>query len=99
MKSLLNKILLFSAVSLFAVAAQAVEDFEQAGLIKSVNYSGFIVDGVRYRIAPGAKLQSNDPSRKKLSDFRQGDQIYFEGKIMNGAYLVYLVVYEKPIPS
>ena len=99
MKSLLKKVLLFGALSLFALGAQALEDFEQAGLIKSVNYSGFTVDGVRYRIAPGAKLQSNDPSRKKLSDFQQGDRIYFEGKIMNGAYLVYLVVYEKPIAS
>ena len=99
MKRLLKPLLMGFVLMLATTGVQALEPFEGAGVIHSLNYSGFTVDGVRYRIAPGAKLSSNDPGRKRLSDFRPGDQIYFEGKIMNGAYLVYLVVYETPIAS
>ena len=76
-----------------------MDSFQEFGVIKSLDYSGFTVRGREYRIAPGAKLRSNDAGRKRLSDFRKGDRIYFEGKILNGSYLVYLVVYETPVPS
>ena len=98
MKSVM-KSLLAAGLLLVSANTMALEQFEQFGVINKLNYSGFIVSGQKYRIAPGAKLRSNDASRKRLSDFRQGDRIYFKGKILNNAYLVYLVVYERPTPS
>lgn len=79
--------------------AQAVEKFREAGIIASLSYDSFTVRGVVYRIAPTAKLRSEDASRKKLSDFKPGDRIYFEGQRIGGVFYVELVVYEIPMPS
>ena len=79
--------------------AQAVEKFREAGIIASLSYDSFTVRGVVDRIAPTAKLRSEDASRKKLSDFKPGDRIYFEGQIIGGVFYVELVVYEIPTPS
>jgi hypothetical protein len=79
--------------------AGAVDTFKQAGVIKSLSASTFTVRDKVYRIAPGATLQSNDSSRKRFSDFKKGDKIYFEGKLVNGVYFVDKIIYETPIPS
>jgi hypothetical protein len=63
--------------------AQAVEKFREAGIIASLSYDNFTVKGVVYRIAPTAKLRSEDASRK----------------IIGGVFYVELVVYEIPTPS
>ena len=92
--------LLFAAALLLPVAnAQALDKFRQAGIISSLAYDKFTVKGVEYRISPGAQLKSNDARRKKLSDFKPGDRIYFEGTVMDGIYRVELVVYETPVSS
>jgi hypothetical protein len=92
---------LFLALSLGFVCApaRAVEPFEQGGPISAIGSSRFVVEDQEYRIAPGAKLQSFDASRRRLSDFREGDVIIFEGKRVNGVYFVDKIVYHAPKPS
>ncbi len=95
----LVRLLITAALLLPLANAQALDKFSQAGMISSLAYDKFTVLGVEYRISPGAQLKSNDASRKKLSDFKPGDRIYFEGTVMDGIYRVELVVYKTPVPS
>ena len=98
-KTFPQSLLLLILLLLPWTVAEALQGFEQFGVIKALDYSSFTIRGQKYRISPGARLKSNDASRKRLSDFRAGDRIFFQGKILNGAYLVDLIVYETPIPS
>jgi len=95
----LVRLLIAAALLLPLANAQAMEKFRQAGTITSLAYDRFTVRGVEYRISPGAKLRSDDASRKKFSDFKRGDRIYFEGNVMGGIFYVELIVYETPVPS
>lgn len=85
--------------SLTWVNAQALENFQQAGVITAVGYDKFTLGSREYRFAPGAKISSDDASRRKFSDFRPGDQIYFEGTVLNGIAYVNIIYYRTPIPS
>ncbi len=76
---------------------EALETFEKAGLIASVGYDKFTIKKQEYRISPSAQLKSNDARRKKFSDFKKGDEIYFKGKILTGVYYVDIIFYEKPM--
>lgn len=96
---LLVRLLIAASLLLPLANAQAVEKFRQAGIISSLSYDKFTVRGIEYRMTPAAKLKSNDARRKKMSDFKPGDRIYFEGTLIDGVYHVELVVYETPIPS
>ena len=95
----LASLALAAALLLPWTLAEAVEPFQKFGVISSVSSSGFTIRDQAYRIAPGAKLRSDDPSRKRLSDFKKGDKIYFEGKIVGEDYLIDYIVYESPVPS
>ena len=98
-KHRLSGIILMASLLLAYSPAQAVEAFEQAGPITAIGNSRFTVEDQEYRIAPGAKLKSYDTSRRRLSDFREGDVIIFKGKQINGVYFVDLIVYYVPRPS
>ena len=76
-----------------------VETFDQAGVITKLGYDKFTVNGRGFRFSPGASLNSNDNSRKKFSDFKLGDRIYFKGKILNDVNYVDIIYYETPEPS
>lgn len=93
------RVLLIAALSLCWSTAWAVEDFEQAGPINKIGSGRFIVENQEYRIAPGAKLKSFDSSRRRMSDFKIGDVIIFQGKIISGVYYVDMIIYHAPIPS
>jgi len=93
------RLLVVTALLLPMSNAIALETFQKFGPISSVSHDKFTVRGVEYRIAPRATLDSNDASRKQLSDFKKGDKIYFEGEIINGIRYVKLVTYESPIAS
>ncbi len=80
-------------------ATDALETFEQAGVISSIGYDKFTLRGKSYRLAPGAKLDSKDQSRKKFSDFKKGDRIYFKGKVLNNVRYVDIIYYETPDES
>lgn len=95
----LASLALAAALLLPWTASEAVDSFKQYGIISSVSSSGFTIRSRQYRIAPGAKLRSNDPERNRLSDFRKGDKIYFEGKVVGDDYLVEFIRYRTPEPS
>jgi hypothetical protein len=95
----LASVALATALLLPWSATQAVDSFKKYGIINSVSSSGFTIKSQQYRIAPGAKLRSDDPERSRLSDFRKGDKIYFEGKIVGDAHLVEFIRYRIPDPS
>ena len=98
-KTLLTQLLVISSLMLPWATSAALETFEQAGAISGLGYDKFTVRGQDYRFAPGALLQSNDNKRKKFSDFRQGDQIYFKGKVLSGVNYVDIIYYQTPEPS
>jgi len=76
-----------------------VKTFDKAGVIVKLGYDKFTVGDKDYRFAPGASLNSNDSGRKKFSDFKLGDRIYFKGKILNGVNYVEIIYYKTPEPS
>lgn len=99
LKTLAARILLVAALSLSWSLAGAVENFEQAGPISKIGSARFVVENQEYRIAPGATLKSYDKSRRRMSDFKIGDVIIFNGKIISGVYFVDTIIYHKPVPS
>jgi hypothetical protein len=99
LQSLAARILLAAALSLSWSLAGAVEDFQQAGPISKIGSARFVVENQEYRIAPGATLKSYDKSRRRMSDFKIGDVIIFNGKIISGVYYVDKIIYYRPVPS
>lgn len=98
-KSFLTQLLIITALMLPWATTEAQQTFEQAGGIYSIGSGKFVVNGQVYRIASGAKLHSSVASRKKFSDFKKGDEIYFKGKVLNGVNWVDLIIYYTPEPS
>ena len=78
------------------MSTSTVETFDQAGVITKLGYEKFTVNGRNFRFAPGASLNSNDNNRKRFSDFKLGDHIYFKGKILDGVNYVDIIFYETP---
>ena len=99
LKTLLAQLLIVASLLLPWTIAGAVEDFQQVGIIKSVSYDKITIRDQEYRIAPKAKLFSNDAGRRQLSDFKKGDRIYLEGKMVGGVYYIEKIIYETPIDS
>ena len=93
------KLLLIATLVLAWANAQALETFEEGGVITKMGYSEFTVNNQKYRVSPGAKLQSYDPGRQKLSDIKAGDLILFKGKVLSGVHYVDLIVYYPPLAS
>ena len=79
--------------------ATAAEKFKKAGVIYSVGYDQFTIRTQKYRFAPGAVIQSSDPSRSKFADFKRGDFIIFEGILLNGVNYVNLIQYQELKPN
>jgi hypothetical protein len=99
LKTLLTRLLVIVSLMLPWAATEALETFERNGFISAIGYAEFTVKGKEYRIASGAKLKSEDPGRKKFSDFKVGDEIYFQGKTLSGVNYVDFIVYWTPDPS
>jgi len=98
-KTLLTQLLVITSLMLPWATTAALETFEKAGYIASVGYEKFTIRGQVYRVSSSAQLMSNDASRKKLSDFKKGDAIYFKGKILDSVYYVDIIYYETPTDS
>jgi len=99
LKIQLSRLLIVFSLLLPWTTTEALENFEQAGVISSIGYDQFTLRGKSYRIAPGAKLDSKDQSRKKFSDFKKGDRIYFKGKVLGNVRYVDIIYYETPDES
>lgn len=98
-KPILTRLLLVASLMLPWATTGALETFERGGVISAVGYDKFTVNQQEYRVAPGAKLKSYDARRKKFSDFRPGDLIIFQGKVLNGVHYVDVIIYHTPITS
>lgn len=98
-KPILTRLLLVASLMLPWATTGALETFERGGAISAVGYDKFTVNQQEYRVAPGAKLKSYHSSRKKFSDFRPGDVIMFQGKVLNGVHYVDVIIYRAPIKS
>ena len=82
------------------VAAEALDTFEQAGAMANISLDGsFSINGKTYRVASDAKLSSSSADRQKFSDFKKGDVIWCQGRILNGTRYVDIIKYEEPDES
>lgn len=99
LKTQFARLLIVFTLLLPWATTEALETFERGGPIASLDSTSFTVEGRKYRIRSGATLQSNDDSRKKLSDFRKGDVIIFQGTVINGVHYVDKIFYYTPVPS
>ena len=97
--SITRRLLLVTVLSLSWSLAGAVENFEQGGPISKISSGRFVVENQEYRIAPGARLKSFDNRRRRMSDFKIGDVIIFQGKIISGVYYVDKIIYYAPLPT
>jgi len=98
-KTLLTRLLVITSLMLPWATTTALETFEKSGYIASVGNDKFTIRGQVYRVSPSAQLKSNDARRKKLSDFKKGDEIFFKGKILDSVYYVDIIYYKTPIDS
>jgi hypothetical protein len=102
MKQLKLNIVQFLVIMAFMLpwaTTEALEIFEQAGVITQLGYSKFTVGNKEYRVSPRVKLDSSDIKRNKFSDFRKGDLIWFKGKVLSGVNYVDVIVYVTPVSS
>lgn len=99
LKTTLGQLLLITLLTLPWTTTQALDTFEQAGYIDSVGYATITVKEQKYRLDPSLKIVSNDAQKQKFSDLKEGDPIYFKGKILSGIYYVDIIYYETPVPS
>ncbi len=74
----------------------AAETYQKAGVITSVGYDQFTLQGRKYRFAPGATINSKDDKRQKFADLKPGDFIYFEGVYLDRVYYVNIIYYKPP---
>ena len=99
-KIVVTRLLLVTSLMLPWVTAEALETFEQAGIMTKVSLDGsFTINDTTYRVASGAKLSSDSDKRQKFSDFKKGDLIWCKGRILNGARYVDIIKYQKPDES
>lgn len=95
----LARCLIMLAVMLPWATTEALETFEQTGVITALGYDKFTVNNTQYRVSPGAKFDGRESGYRKFSDFKQGDLILFKGKVLNGVNYVDIIVYMTPFIS
>ena len=95
----LIQFLIVGSLLLAWTGAQAQDKFERGGVITDLGPDSFVVENQRYRLSVGAKLRSFDPGRKKFTDFKRGDMIIFEGRMIGDTPYVDLIIYYAPVPS
>ena len=96
-KTLLTRLLVIASLMLPWAAAEALETFSDAGAITEYKYDRFVLDGSVYRVSPDAEFPS--ASRRNYKAFKVGDEVYIEGKILNGIRYVDRMQYFPAEPS
>ena len=76
--------------------AQALETFQQAGMIANIEYDKITIKGKDYRPGSGVEVISDDATRSSFNAFKKGDLIYVEGTLLNGTRYVDIIRYETP---
>ncbi len=99
LNTMLAKALILLSLLLPWGASEALETYERAGVISKISYSSFNIRGQEYRLSPSVKIQFPGKVKARLSDLKNGDQIWFKGMILNGVYYVETIIYSLPTPS
>jgi len=101
LKSLLTQLLLITSLLLPWAATEAAEPFVKAGFITKVNAATINLYhyDIDFRIGSDAKIEIPNVSNPRMSDFKKGDQVYMEGKILNGVYYVDWILYLPETPG
>lgn len=100
-KTRLSRMLIVLAVAFSWANAQALETFQQAGVISSVNSTTVNIyhQKTNFRIRPDTEIQISNLVKPGTSDLKQGQKVFLSGKILNGVYYLDLIVYLPSIPS
>jgi len=96
-KTLLTQLLVVTSLMLPWATTEALDSFQQAGAITNYSYDRFVVNQGVYRVHPSAVFPSGD--RPSYKDFKVGDQVYIEGKILNGIRYVDIMRFHPADPS
>jgi hypothetical protein len=97
LKTLLAQLLVITSLMLPWVTAEALETFQQAGAITGYSHDKFVVNQQVFRIRPDTVFPSG--SRPSYKAFKKGDEVYIEGKILNGIRYVDTMRFFPPEPS
>ena len=97
LKTLLAQLLVITSLMLPWVTAEALETFQQAGAITGYSHDKFVVNQQVFRIRPDTEFPSG--SRPSYKSFKKGDEVYIEGKILNGIRYVDKMSFYPPEPS
>ncbi len=76
--------------------AQALDSFQQAGMISGTEYDKITIKGKDYRPGPGIEVFSDDPARSQFATFQKGDVVYVEGTVLNGTRYIDIIRYQTP---
>lgn len=97
LKTLLAQLLVITSLMLPWATAEALETFQQAGTITGYSHDKFVVNQQVFRIRPDTVFPSG--SRPSYKAFKKGDEVYIEGKILNGIRYVDTMRFYPPEPS
>jgi hypothetical protein len=100
-KTLLTQLLVISSLMLPWTTTAALETFQKAGVISSVDAATVNIyhQDINYRINADTEIQFPNVANPRMSNFRIGNEVYLRGNILNGAYYVDLIVYLPEIPG
>ncbi len=76
--------------------AQALQEFEEAGQISSVEYEKITIRGKAYRPSPDIVVVSGDSNRNTFAAFQKGDVVYIRGKVLTDVYYIDEIRYQEP---
>jgi len=99
--SFLTRLLVIATLQLPWATAEALETFQQAGVISKVNSATINIHykDINYRIGAKTEFRFQNVAKPDTSSFKKGDEVYLRGKIVNGAYYVDVVIYMPKVPG
>lgn len=97
LKTLLAQLLVITSLMLPWATTEALETFQQAGAITGYSHDKFMLNQQVFRIRPDTVYPSG--SRPSYKAFKKGDEVYIEGKVLNGIRYVDKMIFYPPEPS
>jgi len=100
-KTLLTQLLVITSLMLPWATTAALETFQKAGVISSVDATTVNIyhQDINYRINSNTEIQFQNVANPGMSNFKNGDEVYLRGKILNGAHYLDLIIYLPKIPG
>jgi len=97
LKTLLAQLLVITSLMLPWATTEALENFQQAGVITGHSQDKFVVNQKVFRIRRDTEFPSS--KRPSYKAFKKGDEVYIEGIILDGIRYVDKMVFYPPEPS